>query len=253
MKTHSSPSQQPQFNANRPAPSEPQDPLLEFGRTASGIVHDLNNALTPLIGFTDLLLRFPDLLANRSQLVRYLKSMRTGAQDAARIVGRLREIGNDQECAGAVEPVNLAETIEQVVALTEPKWREQAEARGAKIIVRTIVEKCAPVSADESDLREILTNLVFNAVDAMPEGGILSLRVRREDDFGVLEIGDTGTGMTEEVLRRCTEPFFSTKGDRGTGLGLPMVFNIVQQFGGSVEIATKLGEGTRFIIRLPLF
>ena len=96
-------------------------------------------------------------------------------------------------------------------------------------------------------------NLVFNAVDAMPEGGVLTLRVRREEGFGILEIVDTGTGMTEEVRRRCTEPFFSTKGDRGTGLGLPMVFEIAQQYGGSIEIATKLGEGTRFIIRLPFF
>ncbi len=253
MKTYSLPAQNSELNADRPALTDLSlDPLLELGRTASGIVHDVNNALTPILAFADLLLAYPEILANRTQLTRYLKFMRTGAQDASRIVGRLREIGDGEECA-AQQPVNLAETIEQVVALTEPKWREQAEARGASIIVRTIVEECPPVSAEESEVREILTNLVFNAVDAMPEGGVLTLRVHREGGCGILEIGDTGTGMTEEVRRRCTESFFSTKGDRGTGLGLPMVFEIVQQYGGSVEIATKLGEGTRFTIRLPLF
>jgi CheY-like chemotaxis protein len=97
-----------------------------------------------------------------------------------------------------------------------------------------------------------LTNLIFNAVDAMPEGGRISLGTSIEENQAVLRISDTGSGMSEAVRQRCLEPFFSTKGERGTGLGLSMVYGIVERHRGKLEIQSAVGKGTTFIIRLPV-
>jgi CheY-like chemotaxis protein len=100
-------------------------------------------------------------------------------------------------------------------------------------------------------LRELLTNLIFNALDAMPEGGTITLRTTGDQEAVRIEVSDTGTGMSEEVRERCLEPFFTTKGKKGTGLGLAMVFGIVKRHGGSMDIESTLGQGTTFILRFP--
>src|SRR5204863_7252618 len=110
--------------------------------------------------------------------------------------------------------------ITQTVALTQPRWKEQMQATGINIDVQSELGNVPLIYCDESELREMLTNLIFNAVDAMPAGGTITVRTRPEGERVVLEISDTGTGMTDEVRQRCLEPFFSTKGERGTGLGL---------------------------------
>jgi signal transduction histidine kinase len=107
------------------------------------------------------------------------------------------------------------------------------------------------ILGDAGRLRDAITNLIFNAVDAMPQGGTLTLRTRVEGEFVLLEVGDTGLGMTEEVRRNCFEPFFTTKGQEGTGLGLAMVYGIVQHHSGMIEVASKPGKGTTFTLRLP--
>jgi len=147
----------------------------------------------------------------------------------------------------------LNRVVKQAVTLTRPKWKDQAQGNGADVTVRVQIEDRLPVKADESALRELLTNLIFNAVDAMPGGGALLLRTCCDTECGIIEVIDSGTGMTEEVRQRCLEPFYSTKGERGTGLGLAMVFGIVQRHQGSVDIDSKVGEGTKFTIRLPLY
>jgi CheY-like chemotaxis protein len=120
--------------------------------------------------------------------------------------------------------------------------------------VQTEFAATSPISAHPAELREMLTNLIFNAVDAMPQGGTITLSTREDAAGGevVLEVADTGTGMSEETRRRCLEPFFTTKGERGSGLGLAMVYGTVERHGGSLEIESSLGRGTRFIFRFPL-
>jgi CheY-like chemotaxis protein len=118
--------------------------------------------------------------------------------------------------------------------------------------VVTDLGEIGPVLGNAADLREALTNLIFNAVDAMPQGGTITVRTRPADPRVVLEVSDTGLGMTEEVRRRCLEPFFTTKGDRGTGLGLSMVYGVLQRHQGSIDIQTTLGKGTTFALTLPI-
>ncbi|MBI1926084.1 response regulator [Candidatus Poribacteria bacterium] len=111
-----------------------------------------------------------------------------------------------------------------------------------------------PIAGNEAELREMLTNLIFNAVDSMPQGGTVTFRTYVEElQYVVMAVSDTGIGMTEEVRQRCLEPFFTTKGERGTGLGLSMVYGIVQRHEGTIEIESEEGQGTTFRIRLPIY
>jgi CheY-like chemotaxis protein len=147
--------------------------------------------------------------------------------------------------------IDLNEVIEQAVPLTQPKWKGQALADGRTITVELDLAKTPPISGNAAELREVAINLIFNAVDAMPDGGTITLRSASENEQAVLEVTDTGSGMSKEVRTRCLEPFFSTKGENGTGLGLSMVFGIIQRHEGSIEIESELGKGTTFRVRLP--
>ena len=229
-----------------------QERLRALGQMASGIAHDFNNALVPILGFCELLLLSPAIMADRKKSTKYLETIQTAAKDAASVVSRLREFYRPDKGDRAFAPVSLKRLVEQSITLTKPKWKDQAQAAGATVEVVLELDAVPPVSGEESALREVLTNLIFNAVDAMPGGGTLTLRTRSNGDSAVMEISDTGSGMTEEVRRHCLDPFFSTKGERGTGLGLSMVFGIVQRHSGSLDIQSAVGKGTTFIITLPL-
>ena len=228
-----------------------QERLRALGTMASGIAHDFNNALAAILGFTEFLCHRPENLADTKKTLRYLQMMNTAAQDAGIVVNRLREFYRQREEGEVFAAVDLNKLIEQAVSLTQPKWKNQAEAKGIAIQVVTELERIRPVAGSEADLREALTNLIFNAVDAMPQGGTITVRTRSANSRVIMEVADTGTGMTEEVRQRCLEPFFTTKGDRGTGLGLSMVYGILQRHQGTVEIETALGKGTTFRLSLP--
>jgi signal transduction histidine kinase/CheY-like chemotaxis protein len=229
-----------------------QERLSAIGQMASGIAHDFNNTLTPILGFAELLLENDALLENKKETRRCLEMLRTSAKDAANVVSRLREFYRPADTDEEFPVVDLAKIVQQAVSLTEPKWRNQTQARGLTLEVTAEVKASPFVAGQESALREVLTNLIFNAVDAMPEGGRISLETSIEGENAVIRVCDTGTGMTESVRQRCLEPFFSTKGERGTGLGLSMVYGIVERHRGKLEIESAAGHGTTFIIRLPL-
>ena len=199
---------------------------------ASGIAHDFNNTLTPILGFSDLLLDRPEALDNKVEARRFLQLLRTSARDAANVVNRLREFYRPLDENEEFPVVDLAAIAAQAISLTEPKWRGQTQANGITIHVETNFQSVPPVSGNESAIREVLTNLIFNAVDAMPRGGVITLETVVENNQAVIRVRDTGSGMTEAVRQRCLEPFFSTKGQQGTGLGLSMVYGIVERHRG---------------------
>lgn len=229
-----------------------QERLRALGQMASGVAHDFNNALAPIMGFSELLLLRPETRANTTKLTHYLEVMNTAAKDAAHIVRRLREFYRSREESETLSPVQLSRLVEEAVSLTQPRWKDQAQASGIQIRVETDLCDTPPISGREADLREVLTNLIFNAVDAMPRGGTLTLRTRADQQHVFLELADTGTGMTEEVRKRCLEAFFTTKGAKGTGLGLAMVHSIVRSHDGSLEIESAPGKGTKFTLRFPV-
>ncbi len=229
-----------------------QERLSAIGQMASGIAHDFNNTLTPILGFAELLLENDKLLENKTEARRCLTMLRTSAKDAANVVARLREFYRPAASDEEFPIVDLAKIVQQAVSLTEPKWRRQTQAQGVTVNVTAEINASPFVAGQESALREVLTNLIFNAVDAMPQGGEISLTTAIENEQAVVRVRDNGTGMSEAVRQRCLEPFFSTKGDKGTGLGLSMVYGIIERHRGKLEIESALGEGTTFIIRLPV-
>jgi len=235
-----------------------QERLNAVGKMASGLAHDFNNALVPISGYAEMLLEHQDILQDQAKATKYLKLIMTGVEDAASVVSRLREFYRKREEGETYRPLSLNQMVEQAVALTRPRWRDEALGSGRTILVEADLRPVPRILGSESELRELLPNLIFNAVDAMPEGGNIRIRTGLREAASsdavpqvFLEVSDTGTGMTDEVRRRCLEPFFSTKGERGTGLGLPMVFGIVKRHRGTLDIESTVGKGTTFIVLLP--
>lgn len=227
-----------------------QERLHALGKMASGIAHDFNNALSPIIGFTELLL-IPGALRDGEKTKQYLEMISTSAQDAAEIVKRLREFYRPRDENEVHYPANLKSILEKSIAITQPKWKNQLLARGIAVQIEMDFQVAPEMPCDEHEMREMFTNLIFNAVDAMPEGGTITIRTRMDGNDLLIEFIDTGVGMTEDVRRQCLEPFFSTKGSEGTGLGLSMVYGIAQRHGGMLEIDSEPGKGTTVRLRCP--
>ena len=229
-----------------------QASLRALGQMASGMAHDFNNSLSPIVGFSELLLKHPESLADHEKVTQFLRHINTAGHDAADVVRRLREFGRQRVAGEISEAIDLPGLVRQIIDMTQPRWRTQVQSAGLTIQIATDLGKVPVIAGEEFSIREVLTNLIFNAVDALPTGGTITLGTAVDGEFVRLWVSDTGTGMTEEVRQRCFEPFFTTKQDKGTGLGLSMVHGIVQRHGGTVEVESKLGQGTTVTIRLPL-
>jgi CheY-like chemotaxis protein len=205
----------------------------------------------PILGFSELLLSLPQMLQDPAKVATYLEKIRTAATDGAAVVERLRDFyrsRSDAEPAAEFAPQIM---IQQVIDLTSHRWENEAQAAGLAIKVETDLTPTDPIFGSESEFRQVLTNLMLNAIDAMPHGGTIRLRTYSVGNWVCIQVSDTGTGMTEEVRRRCLEPFFTTKGRAGTGLGLAITFGIIERHHGRVEIETAEGRGTTFTLWLP--
>jgi PAS domain S-box-containing protein len=226
-----------------------QERLRVLGQMASGIAHDINNAISPVTLYTETLLEREPALSERGR--GYLMTIQRAIDDVARTVERMREFYRPREGQANLVAVNLNVLVPQVLEMTRARWANVPQERGIVIDVRTELEPRLPsIAGAESEIRDALTNLIFNAVDAMPQGGTLTLRTRSVATPGEagcivhMEVSDTGIGMDEDVRRRCLEPFYTTKGERGTGLGLAMVYGMVQRHSGNIEIDSEPGRGT---------
>lgn len=234
-----------------------QERLRALGQMASGIAHDINNTLTPIVTFAEILLEREPGLSERTRTC--LKHILTAGTDIAGIVARLREFYRPRDAHEPNEEVDLNALLTQLGELTRPRWRDMPQARGVVIELKTDYAAAVPnVSGHPIELRESITNLILNAVDAMPDGGTLTLRTRLRTDaatracFAVVEVVDTGVGMDEATRQHCLEPFFSTKGQRGTGLGLAMVYGVMERHGGRIEVESARGAGTTISLVFPV-
>ncbi|HTD04368.1 response regulator [Undibacterium sp.] len=234
-----------------------QERLRALGQMASGIAHDINNAISPVALYTESLL---ETEPNLSQHVRdRLEVIKRAVDDVAATVARMREFYRQREPQLTLMPVNANRLIQQVIDLTRARWSDMPLQRGVVIALHTELAPDLPaIMGVEGEIREALTNLIFNAVDAMPEGGTLTLRTKvaegapgsMDEASGAavrqvqIEVADSGVGMGEDTRRRCLEPFFTTKGERGTGLGLAMVYGMIGRHSASIEIDTAPNKGT---------
>ena len=231
-----------------------EERLRALGTMASGIAHDFNNALSPIVGFSDLLLEHPEMLEEKEKARKYLGGINTAAMDAAEVVNRLSKFYKHREDDDAILPVDLNKLVTEAISMTQPRWKDMAQSKGIAIQLQTDLADDLPlVGGSESNLRTALTNLIFNAVDALPDGGRVFIFSRQEGNEVVLGVRDNGIGMSEEVKRRVLEPFFTTKGESGTGLGLAMVYGIVERHNGTLDIESEPDKGATFIVRLPVY
>ena len=232
-----------------------EERLRALGQMASGIAHDINNALSPVSIYTwSLLEREKNLSAEGRG---YLETIQRAVEDVAHTVARLREFYREREQQIELTPVDPNLMVQQVLALTKARWSDQPLQNGVMIQTRVeLAPEPLKVMGVEAEIREALTNLVFNAVDAMPEGGTLTLRSRlvgaASSGSVIVEVADTGAGMDEETRQKCLVPFFTTKGERGTGLGLAMVFGMAERHSASIEIESAPGDGTTVRLRFAV-
>ncbi|MCA1633725.1 MAG: response regulator [Acidobacteria bacterium] len=220
--------------------------LSALGELASGVAHDFNNTLTGILGRAQLIMRTDD----PEKIRRGLQIIVKAAEDGAKTVKRIQNFARQRQ-ARDLEPVSVDQLLFDVSEITRPRWHDRGEASGTHVVLELQNSSKAVVMGEGSELREVLVNMVFNALDAMPEGGRLTLTAEQSDGFVCIGVRDTGTGMSPEVRSRIFDPFFTTKGEGGLGLGLAVSYGIVRRHEGTIEVESQEGAGTTISIRLP--
>lgn len=223
------------------------DKLRALGQLASGVAHNFNNSLTAVLGYTQMVMtKVSDL-----KITRHLKTIETAALDAAKMVQRIQNFARQRQGDPSI-PCDVNQIVRDALDLTRSRWRDDAHAEGRQydIVFRPLEEQF--VKCDQSAIREVFVNIIINALDAMPAGGRLTITTAVEDNRTVIKFTDTGCGMTEEVRRRIFEPFYSTKGAKGYGMGLSVSYGIIERHGGDILVTSEANRGSTFTIRLKL-
>lgn len=221
--------------------------MSALGQLASGVAHDFNNCLAAILGRAELMARYAD----DPKMKRGLDIIVKSAEDGARIVKRIQDFAR-QRRAQDFAPIEIDQILQDVSDITRPRWKDSAEAANVHIKVELSNYSQAFVMGDASELREVLVNMIFNSVDAMPTGGELTLNAETEGDSVMITLGDTGNGMNPEVRARVFDPFFTTKGVEGMGLGLAVSYGIISRHGGTITVDSEIDHGTTFTIKLPV-
>ncbi|HST19596.1 MAG TPA: PAS domain S-box protein, partial [Blastocatellia bacterium] len=223
------------------------DKLRALGQLASGVAHNFNNSLTAVLGYTQLVLgRVSD-----TKITRHLKTVETAALDAAKMVQRIQNFARQQQDEPS-GPSDLNQIIRDALDLTRSRWRDDARATGIVYDIDFSPADELVAMCDQSAMREVFVNIIINALDAMMVGGRLTITTVTEGDKAIIKFVDTGCGMTEQVRQRIFEPFYTTKGAKGYGMGLAVTYGIVERHGGIIQVASQAGHGSTFTIKLPL-
>lgn len=217
--------------------------LSALGQMASGVAHDFNNILSAILGRTQRML----WSCHDAEMLRELEVIHKAASDGAETIRRIQDFSRSISRLDA-SAVAIADIVEDCIQLTRIRWKDEADKIGLKYKIRAEVDPKLTTSANASELREIFMNLILNALDAMPEGGELTIRSSHpaDNERFLIEIADTGLGMEPQVVKRIFEPFFTTKEERGTGLGLSITYGIMTRLGGQIEVESQVGKGTVF-------
>lgn len=221
--------------------------LNALGQMAAGVAHDISNSLTPLMTYAELLESDPGLSEKGREWARLVQ---LGVADTAETVRRLDHFYRESHNREFLDTVDLAELVQETIQLTRPKWQNQARAARKQIRVATELGSRPMVRGDAAQIRSVLTNIIFNAVDAITDEGTIEIRTNLRNKMATVEVIDNGEGMTPEQLKHCTEPFFTSK-IQGSGLGLSECYGIVRQHGGTLQLESAPGQGTKVRFELP--
>ncbi len=219
------------------------DRLATIGQLAAGVAHELNEPLSSILGFAQLAQRNPRLPQETSH---DMEKIVTASLHAREVIKKLLLFA--RQTPTFKRHANLEAIVAEALGLFEHRF----ESDGIELVC-TFCPRMPEITADAGQLTQVVVNLIVNAIQAMPEGGKLNVLTDVQDQHVICVVEDTGVGMTEEVLDRLFVPFFTTKDiNQGTGLGLPVVHGIVKAHGGTIEVRSKPGKGTRFTVRLPI-
>ncbi len=226
--------------------------LRVAGEMAAGVAHEFNNILGAVLGRAQLLRRDVEAATTQDDnLVRGLRAIEQVSKDGAETVRRLRLFGRNIEYAPA-EPIEVDTVLRDAAEFTSPRWSNEALASGRAITIEIESTPGLWVEARPHELREVFTNVILNAADALPDGGTIRMSSVRIPDGVMITVTDDGIGMSETTLARLYEPFFTTKGESGSGLGMSVAYGIVQRHRGEIRVTSSPGQGTRVEVHLPL-
>ncbi|HAM59170.1 MAG TPA: hypothetical protein DCQ64_28665 [Candidatus Rokubacteria bacterium] len=223
--------------------------LTALGQLAGGIAHDFNNLLQAILGYAQLMKQNPHDPAFLDRSLRIVESAAVDGSETVRRIQQFARLRPDEQFVS----VDVNQIVQDAVAITRPRWEEKIAHDNRPMDLRLDLGTVVPINGRPAALTELLTNLILNALDAMPDGGALVITTGHEPGRSVrVEVADTGIGMPEVVRQRVFEPFFSTKGEAGSGLGLAMAYSIVRRHGGEIRVESEVGRGTTFTLTLPV-
>ena len=220
-----------------------------LGRMASGVAHDFNNILAAILGKAELMLMNPD---NGEDTVEGLETIQKSALDGADTVKRIQEFTRVARQRKFTK-LKANDIVRDAIRMTEPRWKDEPQRDGVNINLSMELDSRLSIAGSAPDLREALTNMIFNAVEAMPNGGALSVKTYDEGDSVCVSLSDTGTGIGSDIQDSIFEPFFTTKGVRHAGLGLSVAYGIIKRHNGTIHVDSVTGKGAAFIIKLTAF
>jgi signal transduction histidine kinase/ActR/RegA family two-component response regulator len=219
--------------------------MAALGELSFGVAHNVNNTLTGILGRAQLILRNSN---DEAKIKAGLELIIKSAEDGAHIIRRIQDFAR-QRPSREFETISIADLLKDACEMTRPRWESRSEFAQMRFALHADCQ--AYVKGDPVELREVLVNMIYNAIDAMPSGGEIRLAAQENRERVVICVSDTGTGMTPEVKQRLFDPFFTTKGKAGTGMGLAVSFGIIRRHEGSIEVDSEPGRGTTFKISLP--
>lgn len=216
-----------------------------LGRMTMGMTHDFNNLLSGILGHIELW-----QMEGVEDPEGHLLTIEQAARDGANLIGKVQRYIR-QEVQQTFEVVDLSLLIEECISFTRPYWFNEPRRQGIDIEVENLISIPLPIAGSPAELRDVFVNLILNAVHALPSGGKITFDGSRTSTQVLVSVNDNGTGMPPEVKRRVFEPLFSTKGSKGTGMGLAVAAGILREHAGSVDVVSELGVGTTFKLGFP--
>jgi PAS domain S-box-containing protein len=223
--------------------------LSALGQMAGGIAHDFNNILVSILGYAQMATE--DAQANQERLAEDLSQIEAGARDAADAVSRLQSLYRDSDDRSDFMPIQLDDVLMDALALNRPRWKDIPQLQGITYRIETHLERPETVLGNPSELRRVMSNLLINAIDAMPQGGVLTFESQQRGSESIISVRDSGIGIPPEIQQRIFEPFFTTK--KSSGLGLTVSANIVKRHNGSLRVESEPGLGTCITLRFPVY
>ena len=231
--------------------------LKALGNLASGMSHDFNNILAAILGRTELLLRHMGEVAipegTKQNLFKSLRVIEQLAGDGAETVKRIQKFARTHKATSEKDfkKLNINTIVKEVVEITRPEWEDEAEHKGIRIEIQTELGELSDPIGNHSEIREVLTNMIHNSIDALLDGGKIEITTKMRYDKVEIKVIDNGLGMIEEIKNKVFDPFFTTKKGKGNGLGLSTAYGIISRHNGEITVESEPGEGTTFTITLP--